>query len=165
MDGRGSAWHTPTSHSCHSTDSIPQHQGREISVPGHNVELVFSGAITYYYPDLVTWRAHPGTPLVTDFLSNSYCNSRLTPTSGMMSAWCGTGHYNGLTKAWLKGGPQCPVLRRWFLSHLITDSRQPRHSLGDTRWLGNTILAWSPARRLWSPYTRQITITPFDLIH
>ena len=56
VDGRGSAWHTATSHSRRSTDSIPQQRGREISVPGHNVELVFGGAITYNYPDLVTWR-------------------------------------------------------------------------------------------------------------
>ena len=55
VGGRGSVWHTPTSHSCCSTDSIPQHRGCEISVPGHNVELVFGGAITYNYPDLVTW--------------------------------------------------------------------------------------------------------------
>ena len=63
--GGGSAWHTLTSHSCHSTDSIPQYQGREISAPGHNIKLVFGGT-TYNYPDLVTWRAHPGMPLVTD---------------------------------------------------------------------------------------------------
>ena len=96
--GGGSAWHTPTSHSCRSTDSVPQYWGHEISAPGHNIELVFDGAITYNYPDLVTWHAHPGTPLVTDFSGNSYCNSWLMLTSGMMSAWCGTGDYNSLTK-------------------------------------------------------------------
>ena len=133
--GGGSAWHTLTSHSCRSTDSIPQYWGCEISVPRHNVELVFGGAITYNYPDLVTWHAHPGTPLVADFSGNSYCNSQLTLTSGMMSARHGTGHYNGLTKTRLKGRPQGPVLWRWFLSHLITDSCRPQHGLGDTRWL------------------------------
>ena len=62
---------------------------------------------------------------VADFSGNSYCNSRLTLTSGTMSARCGTGHYNGLMKMRLKGGPQGPVLQRWFLSHLITDSCRP----------------------------------------
>ena len=146
--GGGLAWHTPTSHSHRSTDSIPQYRGREISVPGHNIKLVFCGTITYNYPDLVTWHAHPGMPLVVDFSGNSYCNSQLTPTLRTMSAQRGTGHYNGLTKTWLKGGPQDPVLWQWFLSHLITDSHWPRCGLGDTRWLTNTILAWSPAHRL-----------------
>ena len=120
--GGGLAWHTPTSHSCCSTDSIPQCRGREISAPGHNIKLVFGGTITYNYPDLVTWCAHPGMPIVIDFLANSYCSSRLTLASRMMSARCVTGHYNSLTKMRLKGGPQGLVVRRWFLSHLITDS-------------------------------------------
>ena len=85
---------------------------------------------------------------VADFSANSYCNSRLTLTSGTMSARRGTGHCNGLMETRLKGGPQCPVLQRWSLSHLITDSRQPRHSLGDTRRLTNTISVRSPARGL-----------------
>ena len=48
-------WHTPTSHSCCSTDSIPQCRGCEISALGHNVKLVFGGTMTYNYPDLVIW--------------------------------------------------------------------------------------------------------------
>ena len=86
-----------------------------------------------------------------NFRSTSYCNGRLAPTSGTLSARRGTGHYNCLSKIQLKGGPQGPVLRRWFLSHLITDSRQPRHGLGDTRRLTNTISALSPARTLIPP--------------
>ena len=148
MDRRGAAWHMPTSHSHRSTDSIPQHWGREISAPGHNVELVFGGAITYNYPDLVTWHPPRDTTCRGFFSANSYCNSWLTPTSGMMSARHGTGHCNGLMEMRLKGGPQCPVLWRWSLPHLITDSCRPQHGLGDTRRLTNTISALSLARRL-----------------
>ena len=90
---------------------------------------------------------------VADFSGNSYCNSRLAPISGTMCARHDTGHYNGLTKMRLKGGPQGPVLRRWSLSHLITDSHQTRRSLGDTRQLTNTISARSPAHGLYFPYT------------
>ena len=147
MEGRGSAWHTPTSHSRRSTDSIPQHWGCEISAPGHNVELVFSQAITYNYPDLVTW-CPSRDATCRGFLANSYCKSRLMPTSGTMSAQHGTSHCNGLTETWLKGGPQCPVLWRWSLSHLITDSCRPRHGSGDTRQLTNTISARSLAHGL-----------------
>ena len=45
----------PTSHSCRSTDSIPQCRGHEISAPGHNVKLVFGRTMTYNYLDLVIW--------------------------------------------------------------------------------------------------------------
>ena len=112
---------------------------RRISVRwGNNLQL----------PGLGHMACPPRDATCHRFFGHSYCNSLLTPTSGTMSARHDAGHYNGLTKMRLKGGPQCPVLRRWFLSHLITDSRQPQHGLGDTRQLTNTILVWSLARGL-----------------